>query len=191
MSYKNLKALILAGGMGTRLQPYTFFVPKPMLPLADKPLLEHLILWLRRNGINEIVISVSYLRKTIEGYFGNGSEWNINISYARASSPLGIGGQILVAKAQINSTFCLLYGDSVFDFKLKKMLDFHKRSGSVLTMGLMKYTEKMRYGLIERDEKTQKVTDLKEETRVGGLINVGCYFAEPRLFDYIPAGKMY
>src|SRR5579875_3464139 len=169
MSYKNLKALILAGGMGTRLQPYTFFVPKPMLPLADKPLLEHLILWLRRNGINEIVISVSYLRKTIEGYFGNGSEWNINISYARASSPLGIGGQILVAKAQINSTFCLLYGDSVFDFKLKKMLD----------------------GLIERDEKTQKVTDWKEKPEVGGLINVGCYFAEPRLFDYIPAGKMY
>jgi mannose-1-phosphate guanylyltransferase len=188
---ENPKALILAGGMGTRLQPYTFFVPKPMLPLADKPLLEHLIHWLKSNGVSEVVISVSYLRNMIEEYFKDGRRWNIKIEYARSDSPLGIGGQILSAREHINSTFYLLYGDSVFDFNLKKMASFHKRADASLTLGLMYYSEKMKYGVIERDEKSGKVLEWREKPEVGGLINVGCYVAEPTLFDYIPKGKMY
>ena len=111
----DLKAVILAGGMGTRLQPYTFFVPKPLLPLGDRPLIEHLILWLKKNGVQDYVISVSYLRKMIETYLGDGSELGVNVRYARSSSPLGIGGQLLNVKPLIKSTFYLLYGDSVFE----------------------------------------------------------------------------
>jgi mannose-1-phosphate guanylyltransferase len=188
---ENLKALILAGGMGTRLQPYTFFVPKPMLPLADKPLLEHLILWLKSNGVSEVVISVSYLRNMIEEYFKDGRRWNIKVEYAKSDSPLGIGGQILSARELIDSTFYLLYGDSVFDFNLKKMASFHKRAGASLTLGLMHYSEKMKYGVIKRDDKSGKVLEWREKPEVAGLINVGCYVAEPTLFDYIPKGKMY
>ncbi|MDG6907883.1 MAG: nucleotidyltransferase family protein [Nitrososphaerota archaeon] len=184
------RALILAGGMGTRLQPYTFFVPKPMLPLGDKPLLEHLILWLRENGVSEFVISVSYLRRSIESYFASGKEWKVSISYARSTTPLGIAGQIMSARDKINSTFYLLYGDSVFDFDLKNMLDFHRKTNSKLTMGLMHYSQKLAYGLIERDSKG-RVTAWNEKPEVGGLINVGCYVAEPTLFKYIPKGKMY
>ena len=117
------KAVILAGGMGTRLRPYTFFTPKPMLPLGDKPLLEHLILWLKENGVSEFILSVSYLRKVIESYFGDGSELEVKISYAKSKDPLGIAGQLLNAKDQIDETFYLLYGDSVFDFSLLDMLD--------------------------------------------------------------------
>ncbi|MHB1909473.1 MAG: nucleotidyltransferase family protein [Nitrososphaerales archaeon] len=185
------KALILAGGMGTRLQPYTFFVPKPMLPLADRPLLEHLIVWLKSNKIEEIVISVSYLRHMIEDYFEDGKRWQLKIAYASSESPLGISGQILAGKSQIKSTFVLLYGDSAFDFDLKRMQAFHKKSNAKLTIGLMHYSEKMKYGLIERDEKTGVVLSWKEKPEIGGLINVGCYIAEPALFDYIPKGKMY
>jgi mannose-1-phosphate guanylyltransferase len=185
------RALILAGGMGTRLQPYTFFVPKPMLPLADKPLLEHLIVWLRDNGINEIVISVAYLRNLIEDYFKEGKRWGLKIDYARSDTPLGIGGQILAAKSMMKSTFVMLYGDSVFDFNFKDMMDFHKRSKASLTIGLMNYSENLRYGIIERDEKTGEVLQWREKPLVGGLINVGCYVAEPILFNYIPKGKMY
>lgn len=184
------KALILAGGMGTRLQPYTFFVPKPMLPLGDKPLLEHLILWLKQNGVSDFVLSVSYLRRTIESYFSRGAEWKVRISYARSATPLGISGQIMNAKEKLPSTFYLLYGDSVFDFDLTKMLEFHRKAGSQLTMGLMNYSQKLKYGLIERD-KEGRVVSWKEKPEVGGLINVGCYIAEPTLFDYIPKGKMY
>jgi mannose-1-phosphate guanylyltransferase len=187
---ENPKALILAGGMGTRLQPYTFFVPKPMLPLGDKPLLEHLISWLKANGVTSVVLSVSYLRRTIESYFSDGKEWKMRISYARSPSPLGIAGQIVNAKDQINSTFYLLYGDSVFDFRLEQMLRFHRKTKSVLTMGLMRYAQKLPYGIIERDE-DGRVTAWKEKPEVGGLINVGCYVAEPKLFQYIPKARMY
>jgi mannose-1-phosphate guanylyltransferase len=183
-------AVILVGGMGTRLQPYTFFVPKPMLPLADKPLLEYLILWLKDNGVSDYVLTVSYMRHVIESYFGDGSAWNIKVTYARSKSPLGISGQLLTARDHVNSTFYLLYGDSVFDFEITKMLEFHREKKSTFTMGLMHHSERFRYGLIERG-KEGEVLSWHEKPEVGGLINVGCYVAEPKLFDYIPPGKMY
>jgi mannose-1-phosphate guanylyltransferase len=187
---KSVKALILAGGMGTRLQPYTFFVPKPMLPLADKPLLEHLIIWLKKNSITDIVLSVSYLRRMIEDYFGDGKDWNVKITYVRTQSPKGISGQILAAKNILTSTFVLLYGDSTFDFELGSMLDLHKKSHAALTMGLMEYSEKLRYGIIER-KKSGEVISWKEKPEIKGLINIGCYIGEPKLFSYIPKEKMY
>jgi mannose-1-phosphate guanylyltransferase len=186
-----MKALILAGGMGTRLQPYTFFVPKPMLPLADKPLLEHLISWLKKNDVKEVVLSVSYLRRVIEDYFQDGSEFGVQITYARSQSPQGISGQILAAKEFLSSTFYLLYGDSTFDFDLDPILRIHKKEKAILTMGLMHYTEKLRYGIIERQEKTGKVVAWREKPEISGLINIGCYVAEPKIFNYIPKGKMY
>lgn len=186
----NPKALVLAAGLGTRLQPYTFFVPKPMLPLADKPLLEYLLAWLKKNGVKEVVLSVSYLRNVIENYFENGNAMGLDISYVRSKSPLGIGGQILNAKESLDSTFYLLYGDSVFDFNLKRMLKFHRDSRAALTLGLMHYSEKIKYGLIER-KANGEVSSWKEKPDIGGLINVGCYVADPILFRYIPKGRMY
>jgi len=183
-------AVILAGGMGTRLRPYTYFVPKPMLPLGDRPLLEHLILWLKEKGVSEFVLSVSYLHKAIESYFDAGKEWGVKISYARSRKPLGISGQLLNVKDFVKSTFYLLYGDSVFDFNIGEMLKQHQLKKSVLTMGLMKYSQKLPYGLIERDS-NGNVTSWSEKPDVGGLINVGCYVVEPRIFDYIPRGQMY
>ncbi len=177
--------------MGTRLQPYTFFVPKPMLPLADKPLLEHLISWLKKNDVKDIVLSVSYLRRMIEDYFQDGSEFGVRITYARSQSPQGISGQILSAKQFLSSTFYLLYGDSTFDFDLDQILRIHKRKKAILTMGLMHYSEKLRYGIIERQEKTGKVVAWREKPEISGLINIGCYVAEPKIFNYIPVGKMY
>lgn len=184
------KAVILAGGMGTRLRPYTYFMPKPMLPLGDKPLLEHLIQWLKENGVNDFVLSVSYLYKMIEVYFDLGREWGINIAYARSRRPLGISGQLLNTKPLVKSTFYLLYGDSVFDFDLRNMLNRHRETGSILTMGLMQYSQKLPYGIIERDA-DGFVTSWSEKPEVGGLINVGCYVVEPGIFKYIPDGKMY
>jgi mannose-1-phosphate guanylyltransferase len=187
---RSTKAVILAGGMGTRLRPYTYFLPKPMLPLGDRPLLEHLVLWLKENGVAEFVFSVSYLHKMIEAYFDQGKDWDVKIDYARSRKPLGISGQLLNAKPLVRSTFYLLYGDSVFDFSLREMLKQHFQSKSVVTMGLMKYSQKLPYGIIDRDE-SGYVTAWSEKPEVGGLINVGCYVVEPRIFEYIPDGKMY
>ena len=100
-----MKAIILAGGLGTRLQPYTTFIPKPMLPLGEKPLLEHLIEWIKKNGIKEIVICVSYLRKTIEDYFENGKRFGVKIEYAATNKPLATAGQLKTAEKFIDDTF--------------------------------------------------------------------------------------
>ncbi|MFB5610434.1 MAG: NDP-sugar synthase, partial [Nitrosopumilaceae archaeon] len=100
-----MKAVILAGGLGTRLQPYTTFMPKPMLPLGEKPLLEHLIDWNRKNGIKSSVLCVSYLRKTIEDYFEDGKRFGVKIEYAIANRPLATAGQLKTAEKFIDDTF--------------------------------------------------------------------------------------
>ena len=100
-----MKTVILAGGLGTRLQPYTFFMPKPMLPLGNKPLLEHIITWIRRNNMKDIVICVSYLGKTIENYFGDGNNFDVRIEYARSERPLGTAGQLKSAENSFMTLF--------------------------------------------------------------------------------------
>src|SRR6266496_1352021 len=123
-----MKAVILAGGLGTRLQPYTFFIPKPMLPLGNKPLLEHLIEWVTSGNsknnsnsyskIDHIILCVSYLHRTIEDYFEDGARFGIKIDYARSDRPLATAGQLKTAEKFLDDTFVCLYGDAVYAFDL-------------------------------------------------------------------------
>jgi mannose-1-phosphate guanylyltransferase len=185
-----MKAVILAGGLGTRLQPYTTFLPKPMLPLGEKPLLEHLIDWLRRNKVDEIVLCVSYLRKTIEDYFEDGSRFGVKIEYAIADKPLATAGQLKTAEPFVDDTFVCVYGDSVFNFDLKKMITQHKTKKSFITMSLHQYKTNLKYGVIETN-KSGKVTAWNEKPEIKANINIGCYVMEPGIFSYIPQGKPY
>ncbi len=185
-----MKAVILAGGLGTRLQPYTTFLPKPMLPLGEKPLLEHLIEWLRRNKVDEIVLCVSYLRKTIEDYFEDGARFGVKIEYAVADRPLATAGQLKTAEPLVNDTFVCVYGDSVFNFDLKKMITQHKTKKSFITMSLHQYKTNLKYGVIETN-KSGKVTAWNEKPEIKANINIGCYVMEPEIFAYIPQNKPY
>ncbi|MBM3904714.1 MAG: nucleotidyltransferase family protein [Thaumarchaeota archaeon] len=185
-----MKAVILAGGLGTRLQPYTTFLPKPMLPLGEKPLLEHLIEWLRRNKVDEIVLCVSYLRKTIEGYFEDGARFKVKIEYAIADKPLATAGQLKTAESFVDNTFVCVYGDSVFNFDLKKMIAQHKAKKSFITMSLHQYKTNLKYGVIET-AKSGKVTAWNEKPEIKANINIGCYVMEPGIFSYIPQAKPY
>jgi len=112
-------AVILAGGLGTRLHPLTLTLPKPMLPIADKPLLEYIIEWLKGYAINNIILCISYLGNIIEGYFSDGKEYGVNILYAKTKRPLGTAGQLKSAEHLINNNnkridrFVCLYGDSI------------------------------------------------------------------------------
>jgi mannose-1-phosphate guanylyltransferase len=179
-----MKAVILAGGLGTRLQPYTFFMPKPMLPLADKPLLEHILAWLKSNKIRDFVICVSYLGKTIEDYFGDGSKFDVKIEYARSEKPLGTGGQLKSAEKFLDDTFVCVYGDSIFQFDVCKMVKTHHQKKALVTMTLMKYSTKLKYGFIDVDN-TGKVKSWNEKPEFKGLINIGCYVMEPSFLKYI------
>ena len=185
-----MKAVILAGGLGTRLQPYTTFLPKAMLPLGEKPLLEHLMEWIKKNKIDSVVLCVSYLRKTIEDYFEDGSRFGVKIEYAVANRPLATAGQLKTAEDFIDETFICVYGDSIFDFNLKSMIEYHKRKKSFVTMGLFEYKTKLQYGFIEID-RNNRVTAWKEKPEIRGNINIGCYVMEPGVLKLIPANKPY
>jgi mannose-1-phosphate guanylyltransferase len=182
-----MQAVILAGGLGTRLQPYTFFIPKPMLPLGNKPLLEYLVEWIKQlKDIDEVIICVSYLHRTIEDYFEDGGRFGIKISYARSEKPLATAGQLKTAEKMLKNRFLCLYGDSIYDFDLSKMVKEHEESKAFLSMALMRYKTKMKYGFIDTDEQANVVTSWREKPEVEGLINIGCYIMEKEFLEMIP-----
>ena len=187
-----MKAIILAGGLGTRLQPYTFFIPKPMLPLGNKPLLEHIIEWLRNdeNNIDHIIICVSYLHRTIEDYFEDGSRLGIKIEYARSDRPLATAGQLMTAKKFIDDTFVCVYGDSIYEFSLREMIKEHERLDAFISMALLSYKTRLKYGFIDING-NNRVTAWNEKPEIKGLINIGCYVMEPEFIDMIPSSNAY
>jgi mannose-1-phosphate guanylyltransferase len=185
-----VKAVILAGGLGTRLQPYTTFLPKPMLPLGEKPILEHLVDWSKKNGIKSVVLCVSYLRKTIEDYFEDGKRFGVNIEYAVSSKPLATAGQLKTAEKFIDGTFVCMYGDSIFDFNLRSMINQHQQKKSFVTMSLYEYKTNLPYGVIETT-KTGKVIAWNEKPEIKANINMGCYVMEPGVMDLIPKNIPY
>ena len=185
-----MKTVILAGGLGTRLQPYTTFLPKPMLPLGEKPILEHLIEWSKKNGIKSIVLCVSYLRKTIEDYFEDGKRFGVNIEYAVSNKPLATAGQLKTAEKFVDDTFVCMYGDSIYGFNLKNMVKQHKQKKSFVTMSLHEYKTNLPYGVIETS-KNNKVTAWNEKPEIKVNINMGCYVMEPEVMKFIPKSKPY
>ncbi len=185
-----MKAVILAGGLGTRLQPYTTFLPKPMLPLGEKPLLEHLVDWVRKNGIKSIVLCVSYLRKSIEDYFEDGKRFGVNIEYAVSNKPLATAGQLKTAEEFVDDTFVCLYGDSIFNFSLRNMVKQHLKKKSFVTISLNEYKTRLPYGVIETS-KNGKVTSWIEKPEIKANVNMGCYVFEPQILQYIPKNKPY
>jgi len=185
-----VKAVILAGGLGTRLQPYTTFLPKPMLPLGEKPILEHLIDWNKKNGVRSIVLCVSYLRRAIEDYFEDGRRFGTNIEYAVSDRPLATAGQLKTAEGFLDGTFVCMYGDSVFNFNLKGMIKEHLKKRSFVTMSLHKYKTNLPYGVIETT-KNGRVTSWNEKPEIEANINMGCYVMEREIFKYIPKNRPY
>ena len=185
-----MKAIILAGGLGTRLQPYTTFIPKPMLPLGEKPLLEHLIGWVKKNGVKDIVLCVSYLRKTIEDYFEDGKRFGVKIEYAVSNKPLATAGQLKTAEKLIDGTFVCIYGDSIFDFNLKNMINEHKKKKSFITMSLYEYKTNIKYGVIDT-KNNGRVSTWNEKPEIKTKINMGCYIMERDILGFIPKNKSY
>ncbi|MDG6939777.1 MAG: nucleotidyltransferase family protein [Nitrososphaerota archaeon] len=185
-----MKAVILAGGLGTRLRPYTFFAPKPMLPLGDRPLLEHILLGLKDHGFTDAVITVSYLRRAIEDYFRDGSDLGMKIEYVRSDGPMGTGGQLKTVEGRVDDRFLLVYADMYVEADFRKLVEFHESKKGLATVLVMPYRETLKYGFLDSDDQGRLV-DWREKPEFKGWINVGCYVMEKRFLDYIPAGKMF
>ena len=161
-----------------------------MLPLGEKPILEHLIDWAKKNGIKSIVLCVSYLRKTIEDYFEDGKKFGVNIEYAISNKPLATAGQLKTAEQFIDDTFVCMYGDSIFDFSLRNMIKQHKVKKAFVTMSLNEYKTNLAYGVIDIS-KTGKVLRWNEKPEIKANVNMGCYVMEPDVFSLIPKNKPY
>jgi mannose-1-phosphate guanylyltransferase len=161
-----------------------------MLPVGPKPILEHIVDWLKENDIKDIVIATGYLGRFIEQYFGDGSAFGVNIEYARSDRPMGHAGQLKSAQSLLPERFVCLYGDAILEFDLKKLLAFHERRSAFITMALMAYETPMKYGVIETGPQG-RVTKWREKPVFTNDINIGCYVVEKKFLDYIPRGQVY
>lgn len=187
-----MKALFLAGGLGTRLKPITNELPKPMVPIMGKPLLERNIEKLKRHGITEIILSTCYKPQIIEDYFGDGSKLGVRISYIAEDRPLGTAGAIKNAQKYIDDTFLVFNADILSDIDVSDMIRQHRKRGAQVTIAVTRVANPSAYGVIEYDE-NGFVTAFKEKPRPhesrSNLINAGTYIFEPQVLDEIPGGR--
>ena len=149
MSKKSkVQAIILAGGKGSRLRPYTTILPKPLVPVGGMPIIEVIIRQLKFFGINNIVIAVGYLAELIETYLGNGKRWGVAISYVKEEKPLGTAGAIKLVK-NLSDNFIVINGDTLTDMSFRGFIDFHKKSHAIATIGIKERVLKTDFGVIE------------------------------------------
>ncbi len=187
-----MKAIIMAGGEGSRLRPLTCDLPKPMVPVLNKPVLEHTIELLKSYGITEIGITLMYHPQLIKDYFGSGRNFGVNISYFIEEFPLGTAGGIKNAESFLDEPFIVLSGDSITNFNLAKAIEYHNERNSLATIILSKVDVPLEYGVVLTDS-SGKVTGFVEKPSWGELfsdtVNTGTYILEPEILNYIETNK--
>ena len=177
------KAFVLCGGKGTRLRPYTYNIPKPMLPLGARPILQFVIENLKANGVTEMILTVGYLKEQIMDYFGDGSKFGVKITYSEEKEELNTAGSILPKRAMIDGTFLVVMGDHLTSINLKNFMEFHRKKGGIATIGFKKQGVPLEYGIA--DIQDGHVAQFKEKPIVENLINSGIYAFEPEIYNYI------
>lgn len=187
-----MKALFLAGGLGTRLKPITDDLPKPMVPIMGKPLLERNIENLKKHGVDEIVLSTCYKPHKTEKYFEDGRRLGVKISYISEDVPLGTAGAIKNAQSFFDDTSLVFNADILSDIDISEMIRFHKEKGALATIAVTQVDNPSVYGVIEHDE-NGFITAFKEKPQPhessSNLINSGVYIFEPQLLNEIPSGR--
>ncbi|MBA2610046.1 MAG: NTP transferase domain-containing protein, partial [Actinobacteria bacterium] len=188
-----MKAVIMAGGEGTRLRPLTLSTPKPMLPIANIPMMEHIITLLREHGFDDIVVTVAFLAQNIRTYFGDGSEFGVRIRYATEDTPLGTAGSVGNARAELDERFLVISGDVLTDIDLGAIVEEHDRRGALATIALKSVENPVEFGIVITDG-DGKIERFLEKPTWGEVfsdtINTGIYVLEPEVFNYIGAGQV-
>jgi NDP-sugar pyrophosphorylase family protein len=183
-----LSAVVMAGGFGTRLLPLTEKLPKPMLPVGGRPLLELAIDQLRRAGIKNVNVTTHYLPETISDYFGTGEMFGVRLNYLQEEHPLGTAGGIKLLK-QFDATMLVINGDILTGAPFGAMLDYHRSYHADLTIGVRKYEVQVPFGVVECED--VHVKGLEEKPSLSFFINAGTYLIEPAVCDFIPAGQRF
>ena len=177
------KAIILCGGKGTRLRPYTYILPKPMLTLGRKPILEFVVRNLKRSGIKDFIFTVGYLKESIKEYFGDGRKFGVKITYLDEEDEMNTAGSILPARGLIKDTFVVMMGDLLTVLDIKKMMAFHRKKGNIVTIGLKRQGLPLEYGIAK--VKDDAIVEFNEKPILEHFVNSGIYVFEPEIFNYI------
>jgi mannose-1-phosphate guanylyltransferase/phosphomannomutase len=188
-----MKAVILAGGEGTRLRPLTSNQPKPMMPIANAPMMEHIVHLLAKHGFDDIVVTVAFLANHIRNYFGDGSDFGVRMRYATEESPLGTAGSVRNAMAELDDTFLVISGDVLTDVDLSKIVAEHRGRGAFASIALKRVANPVEFGIvITREDGT--IERFLEKPTWGQVfsdtINTGIYVLEPAIFDFIPEDQV-
>lgn len=179
--------VVMAGGLGTRLRPHTEKCPKPLLPVAGKPMLEHIVERARGEGFSRFVFAVHYLGQMIEDYFGDGARWQVRIDYLREETPLGTAGAVGLLPERPASAFVVTNGDVLTDIRYGEMLDFHGRHESAATMAVRLHEWQHPFGVVR--SKGVDIVGFEEKPIARTHINAGIYVLDPQALDCLPRGE--
>jgi dTDP-glucose pyrophosphorylase len=180
-----VSAVVMAGGYGTRLRPLTDETPKPMLPLGDKPVVEHTINGLRKHGIRQVFMATHYKAETFSRHFGDGRAFGVQIDYIHEDKPLGTAG-VLAALPKGDDTLLVINGDIVTDLSYGAMLRFHQESEAEMTVGVRQYEFSVPYGVVEMAD--SNIRGLREKPTHQFFVNAGVYLIERSATQHVPAG---
>ncbi|MFX1600989.1 MAG: NDP-sugar synthase, partial [Promethearchaeota archaeon] len=192
------RAILLSGGWGTRLRPLTCTIPKTLIPVVNKPVIERQILLLKSAGINEIILAVSVMSETLRNYFGNGEKLGIDIRYTDEKHPMGTAGAIKLAQDYLkDDNFFMLNGDVILNFDFKEMIEAHEKNKGIASIASKIVPDPSRYGVLIVDEETKKILKFLEKSEytppdgksIPMPINAGVYILEPEIFQYIDPNK--
>ena len=191
---KSAKAMILAGGMSTRLYPLTKQVPKPLVPMLGEPISAHVMRWLASFGYTDVAMNVHYLAEAIEASFGDGSRYGVRVNYLHEAKLMGSAGAVKPLQSFFTDTFVVVGCDDLTDADLDALVAFHKDRGALATIGLIEAETVDQYGVVITGERG-RIVDFQEKPPAGTerskLVNTGIYVFEPAIFDYIPEATMY
>jgi NDP-sugar pyrophosphorylase family protein len=179
-----MKAVILAGGLGSRLKPFTQIIPKPLLPIGEKSVLEIQIEHLKKHGFTDIFLATNYKSEYIENFFGDGSRFGVNLKISKEDKPLGTAGPITLLKNELTEPFLMMNGDILTLLDYKKFYDFAVNTGADLTISVKEYITPFQFGNIEFEG--DYVTNIKEKPQIRMNVLAGIYIFKPEIFRLIP-----
>ncbi|MCS6844132.1 MAG: sugar phosphate nucleotidyltransferase [Caldilineales bacterium] len=182
-----MKAVILAGGKGRRLRPYTTVLPKPLMPLGDLPIIEVVLRQLAAYGFDDVVMAVGYLAELLMAVCGDGSRFGVRLRYSREEEPLGTAGPLALIEG-LDDTFLVMNGDVLTTLDLAALVAAHRRSGALATIATHQRQQQINYGIVESDG-ANRITAYIEKPVYHYQVSMGIYALEPAVLRFVPRGQ--
>jgi mannose-1-phosphate guanylyltransferase/phosphomannomutase len=189
-----VKAVVMAGGEGTRLRPLTSNQPKPMVPIVGKPCMEHILELLKEHGLEDVIVTLAFMPQAIRSYFGSGDNLGVQIEYSVEESPLGTAGSVRLASDRLDDTFLVISGDALCDVDLTDLIRFHREKQAAVTIGLKSVENPLEFGIVVTDEdrRIERFLEKPSWSQVfSDTINTGIYVIEPEALRHVPTDRPY